>query len=59
MTKSLTLTSVLYIPANSWRMIVNGLSGMQDTVILDLEGAVPTGGKGTGKNLCPGLYTHV
>ena len=59
MTKSLTLTSVPYIPANSWRMIVNGLAGMQDTVILDLGGAVPAGGKGTGKNFRPGFYTHV
>ena len=49
MTKSLILTSVLYIPASSWRMIVNGLSGMQDTVILDLEDAVPIGEKETGR----------
>lgn len=43
------LRSMLYIPANSWRMIVNGLLGMEDAVILDLEDAVPIGEKETSR----------
>jgi len=49
MAKSVILRSMLYIPANSWRMIVNGLSGMEDTIILDMEDAVPLGEKETGR----------
>ena len=49
MAKSIILRSMLYIPANSWKMIANGLSGMEDAVILDLEDAVLTGEKETGR----------
>lgn len=49
MAKPAILRSMLYIPANSWRMVVNGLSGMEDAVILDLEDAVPVGEKETGR----------
>ena len=49
MDKSRILRSMLYIPANSWRMVTGGLSGAQDAIILDLEDAVPVGEKETGR----------
>jgi len=33
--------SMLFIPANSWRMIMRASTEMQDAIILDLEDAVP------------------
>ncbi len=43
------LRSMLYIPANSWRMITNARSQLEDAVILDLEDALPIGEKETGR----------
>lgn len=43
------LRSMLYIPANSWRMINRAMAEAQDAVILDLEDAVPIGEKETGR----------
>ena len=43
------LRSMLYIPANSWRMINKAISESEDAVILDLEDAVPIGEKETGR----------
>lgn len=43
------LRSMLYIPANGWRMIIRGVSELEDAVILDLEDAVPIGEKETGR----------
>jgi citrate lyase subunit beta/citryl-CoA lyase len=40
---------MLYVPANSWRMINRIESEVADAVILDLEDAVPTGEKETGR----------
>jgi len=40
---------MLYIPANSWRMINNAMSQLEDAVILDLEDAVPIAEKETGR----------
>jgi len=40
---------MLYVPANSWRMLSNGLLGREDAVILDLEDAVPVGEKETAR----------
>jgi len=40
---------MLYIPANSWRMITRAVSEAEDAVILDLEDAVPIGEKETGR----------
>ena len=44
-----TLRSMLYIPANSWRLIIKGVSESEDAVILDLEDAVPIEEKETGR----------
>ncbi len=41
--------SMLFIPSNSWRMIVKAAGEMQDAVILDLEGVVPVAEKETGR----------
>jgi len=49
MGKVRVLRSMLYIPANSWRMVINGLSGAEDAIILDLEDAVPGAEKETGR----------
>ncbi len=49
MAKSRILRSMLYVPANSWRMVTNSLSGMQDAVLLDLEDSVPMGEKETAR----------
>ena len=49
MAKSRILRSMLYIPANSWRMITGGLAGVEDAIILDLEDACPIGEKETGR----------
>jgi citrate lyase subunit beta / citryl-CoA lyase len=43
------LRSMLYVPANSWRMINNALSEGADAVILDLEDACPIAEKETGR----------
>ncbi len=43
------LRSMLYVPANSWRMITNALSEGADAVILDLEDACPMAEKETGR----------
>lgn len=51
MARSAVLRSMLYIPANSWRMITNGLAETEDAVILDLEDAVPVGEKETARIL--------
>ncbi len=40
---------MLFIPANSWRMIMRATGEMQDAVILDLEDAVPVGEKETAR----------
>jgi len=49
MSKSRILRSMLYAPANSWRMVNNCLTGAQDAVILDLEDAVPVEEKETAR----------
>jgi citrate lyase subunit beta/citryl-CoA lyase len=41
--------SMLFIPANSWRMIMRATTEMQDAVILDLEDAVPVAEKETAR----------
>lgn len=43
------LRSMLYVPANSWRMIINVVSEGADAVILDLEDACPMPEKETGR----------
>jgi citrate lyase subunit beta/citryl-CoA lyase len=43
------LRSMLYVPANSWRMVNNALSEGADAVILDLEDACPIAEKETGR----------
>ena len=43
--------SMLFIPANSWRMIIRSLEEMQDAVIFDLEDAVPIAEKETARVL--------
>jgi citrate lyase subunit beta/citryl-CoA lyase len=40
---------MLFIPANSWRMIVRSVEEMQDAVIFDLEDAVPVAEKETAR----------
>jgi citrate lyase subunit beta/citryl-CoA lyase len=40
---------MLYVPANSWRMITNAAGEGADAVILDLEDACPMGEKETGR----------
>ena len=45
------LRSMLYIPANSQRMISRAASELEDAVILDLEDAVPATEKETGRIL--------
>ncbi len=40
---------MLFIPANSWRMIMKATSEMQDVIILDLEDAVPIAEKETAR----------
>jgi len=41
--------SMLFIPANSWRMIMRATGEMQDAIILDLEDAVPIAEKETAR----------
>jgi len=41
--------SMLFIPANSWRMIMRSITEMQDAIILDLEDAVPVAEKETAR----------
>ena len=43
------LRSMLYVPANSWRMIVNATSEGADAVILDLEDGCPMPEKETAR----------
>ena len=43
------LRSMLYIPANSYKMITKAMSEPEDAVILDLEDAVPIGEKETAR----------
>ncbi len=43
------IRSMLYVPANSWRMITNSLSEGADAVILDLEDGCPMGEKETAR----------
>ncbi|HEX78163.1 MAG TPA: CoA ester lyase [Dehalococcoidia bacterium] len=45
------LRTMLFIPANSWRMILRARDEMEDAVILDLEDAVPIGEKETARVL--------
>ncbi len=40
---------MLFVPANSWRMITTAVSEGEDAVILDLEDACPMGDKETGR----------
>jgi len=41
--------SMLFIPANSWRMITRAMEEMEDAVIFDLEDAVPIAEKETAR----------
>lgn len=43
------IRSLLFVPANNWRMILRATREMEDAVILDLEDAVPVGEKETGR----------
>ncbi len=43
------LRSMLYVPANSWRMINSAITEGEDAVILDLEDACPLAEKETGR----------
>ncbi|MFX0198166.1 MAG: HpcH/HpaI aldolase/citrate lyase family protein [Candidatus Hodarchaeota archaeon] len=43
------LRSMLFVPANNWRMILRAIKEREDAVILDLEDAVPLGEKETGR----------
>jgi citrate lyase subunit beta / citryl-CoA lyase len=43
------LRSMLYVPANSWRMITNATTEGADAVILDLEDGCPMAEKETGR----------
>ena len=43
------LRSLLFIPANSWRMITRSLREKADAIVLDLEDAVPIGEKETAR----------
>ena len=43
------LRSMLYVPANSWRMITSAVSEGADAVILDLEDGCPMAEKETGR----------
>jgi len=43
------LRTMLFVPANSWRMITTAAGGEEDAVILDLEDACPVGEKETGR----------
>lgn len=43
------LRSLLFVPANSWRMITNATAEGEDAVILDLEDACPFEEKETGR----------
>lgn len=43
------LRSLLFVPANSWRMITTATTEGEDAVILDLEDACPIGEKETGR----------
>ncbi len=45
------LRTMLYVPANSWRMIATAATEGGDAVILDLEDACPMGEKETGRIL--------
>ena len=49
MGKNRILRSMLFIPANSWRMISNARDEGADAVILDLEDGCPPGEKETGR----------
>jgi citrate lyase subunit beta/citryl-CoA lyase len=46
---TMLLRSMLYVPANSWRMINNCLTEGADAVILDLEDGCPLGEKETAR----------
>jgi len=56
---SRVLRSMLYVPANSWRMIVNATSEGADAVILDLEDGCPMPEKEDGQNFCQRFYSYV
>ncbi|MEM2305743.1 MAG: aldolase/citrate lyase family protein, partial [Candidatus Methanomethylicia archaeon] len=43
------LRSLLFVPANSWRMITRSLSERADAIVLDLEDSVPIGEKETAR----------
>lgn len=43
------LRTMLFVPANSWRMIITATTEGEDAVILDLEDACPLGEKETGR----------
>ncbi len=45
------LRTLLFVPANSWRMITTAATEGEDAVILDLEDACPLGEKETGRIL--------
>ncbi|MFC2063204.1 HpcH/HpaI aldolase/citrate lyase family protein [Chloroflexota bacterium] len=49
MGKNKTLRSMLFVPANSWRMISTAKDEGADAVILDLEDGCPIGEKETGR----------
>ena len=43
------MRSMLFVPANNWRMIQGAATEGEDAVILDLEDACPLGEKETGR----------
>lgn len=46
---NMMLRTMLYVPANRWRMITNAAGEGEDAVILDLEDACPVSEKETGR----------
>lgn len=51
MNKNGILRTMLFVPANSWKMIISAATEGEDAVILDLEDACPVGEKETGRIL--------
>ena len=43
------MRSLLFVPANSWRFILNSLRSEADVIVIDLEDAVPVDDKETGR----------
>ena len=51
--------SLLFVPANSWRMMIRSLTEDCDAIVFDLEDAVPPTDKETARNLLNQFLKHV